>query len=305
MTALAVLAATIAPLTARPAVLADADAVTALLNAGELEVHDEAESDRDELVESWTRPALDRERDTVVVRDRDTVVAYGEIYRERADARVLAGYRGRGIGTALVGWWTVRAAEHGHDRAGQTVSDHDHAAVALLESLGCTRDYTAWILDRALSPSAPQAPVLPAGYTLRDLADGEERDAWQVIETAFARWPGRPPGRFDDWAATSVAAPGFQRWRAPVVVAPDGIVGVAMLRPYATEGWVQQVAVADAHRGRGLGAALLTHAFRTFHAAGLPTGLSTDDRTGALELYRHVGMTVRRSYGRWSRPTGA
>ena len=88
-----------------------------------------------------------------------------------------------------------------------------------------------------------------------------------------------------------------------IAAGPD-LVGAALLRTFETEGWVQQIAVDAAHRGRGLGHALLTHAFRTFHERGLPTGLSTDDRTGALDLYLHVGMTVDRSFSRWSRPTG-
>jgi mycothiol synthase len=57
------------------------------------------------------------------------------------------------------------------------------------------------------------------------------------------------------------------------------------------------LAVAREHRGLGLGRALLQQAFALFHGRGKSSaGLSTDSRTGALELYEHLGMRVVRSY---------
>ena len=81
-------------------------------------------------------------------------------------------------------------------------------------------------------------------------------------------------------------------------------MGVAINYDYANdaEGWVQQLAVDEAYRGRGLGRALLQESFRRFHAIGRRAcGLSTDSRTGALGLYEHVGMHVRKSYTHWAK----
>ncbi len=90
---------------------------------------------------------------------------------------------------------------------------------------------------------------------------------------------------------------------APVAVADSGIVGAALLRQYPGEGWVDQIAVDWARRGMGIARALLHHAFGVFADLGEPTvGLSTDSRTGALDLYLHVAITVRRSYTRWTFP---
>jgi mycothiol synthase len=51
------------------------------------------------------------------------------------------------------------------------------------------------------------------------------------------------------------------------------------------------------HQGRGAGRALLDESFRVFRARGhRACGLSTDSRTGAIGLYEHVGMHVRKSY---------
>jgi mycothiol synthase len=60
--------------------------------------------------------------------------------------------------------------------------------------------------------------------------------------------------------------------------------------------WVAQLAVVREHRARGLGRALLVHAFGVAWRAGLRhVGLSTDSRTGARGLYEHVGMRVTRT----------
>ena len=57
-----------------------------------------------------------------------------------------------------------------------------------------------------------------------------------------------------------------------------------------------------AHRGQGVGRALLEESFRRFWAIGrCRCGVSTDSRTGALTLYEHAGMSVRRSYTRWTK----
>ncbi|MGZ8604663.1 MAG: GNAT family N-acetyltransferase, partial [Actinomycetota bacterium] len=69
------------------------------------------------------------------------------------------------------------------------------------------------------------------------------------------------------------------------------------------EGWVQQLATKATHRHRGIARALLQGAFqRGFDRGYAATSLSTDSNTGALTLYERVGMSVRRSYTRYTKP---
>jgi GNAT superfamily N-acetyltransferase len=81
------------------------------------------------------------------------------------------------------------------------------------------------------------------------------------------------------------------------------MIGGAVLRRSPGAGWIDQIAVEGRRQGRGIGRAMLEHIFGFFHGKEPAVGLSTDSRTGALDLYLHVGMTVRRTYRRWSRPT--
>jgi ribosomal protein S18 acetylase RimI-like enzyme len=60
-------------------------------------------------------------------------------------------------------------------------------------------------------------------------------------------------------------------------------------------GFVRQLAVAPAHRGRGLALALLHECFRLHAARGLPAtvlGVDAGNPTGALGLYEKAGMRV-------------
>ena len=67
--------------------------------------------------------------------------------------------------------------------------------------------------------------------------------------------------------------------------------------------WVSELAVARAHRGRGLARALLTRSFSYAWRTGLGRcGLGTDARTGARGLYEHVGMHVRRTAWDYKKP---
>jgi GNAT superfamily N-acetyltransferase len=129
-----------------------------------------------------------------------------------------------------------------------------------------------------------------------------------MIDDAFLEWSDREPETVEEWASTTIRREGFEPWLLPVVVdAEDRIVGAAyLINSDAEEGWVQQLAVHRDHRSRGLGGALLAGSFRRFHERGRRAcGVNTDSRTGALGLYEHVGMSVRRTYTHRSLPLNA
>jgi ribosomal protein S18 acetylase RimI-like enzyme len=60
--------------------------------------------------------------------------------------------------------------------------------------------------------------------------------------------------------------------------------------------------VRESERGRGLGKALLHHAFREYARRGVErVGLKVDatNPTGAPQLYERVGFVIDRRYGIW------
>jgi GNAT superfamily N-acetyltransferase len=282
-----------AGLAIRPLTRADAAAVTALMADCERVDLGEVVIEEADLVGDWQRPSFDISADTLAVLDGDRLVGHAEVYQgRRAEAYVHPDHRGRGIGTALLGWTRRRAREVGSDLVGQTVPERAVDAVNLLRHHGYTPLWTSWVLELPAGAAIPAAP-LPAGYAIRPYRPGEERAAYRTIEDAFAEWPDRTPTRYEDWAAGVLDRPGFRPEELLVVGHGDEIVGACHLLDTDGDAWVNQLAVRADQRGRGLARALLAEAFGAARSRGARRAqLSTDSRTGALDLYRHVGMHV-------------
>jgi mycothiol synthase len=286
---------------AAPLSAADADAVTAVWAACERHDDGNVEMTHEDAVAMFGRPSLDLRRDTVALRDGDALVAFSIRLRNRLTfVHVLPSHRGRGVGTWLMRWSQDAARAAGSDVTGQPLSEHEHAARALLESDGYARRWEGWMFEIELDRE-PDPPVLAPGYTLRDFEpDRDEHAAHAVVERAFGEWPEYEPKPFGDWEAESVLRPGFAPELLGLVEHGGEVVGAMLLVEDGDEGWVDQLAVAREHRGRGLARALLVHAFGlTLRRGGHRCGLGTDSRTGARGLYEHVGMHVRKTYGEY------
>jgi mycothiol synthase len=290
-------------LVARALTWDDVDAIFRLERACEASDDGEAEIALSDVEAGWRRPAFDPATMSVGVFDADRLVAYAEVFQSRAEAAVAPAERGRGIGSALARWTWANARSSGRDRVGQTISDTEDAARALFESFGYERGHTSWILRIGIDDEPP-APLVPDGFTLRPYRSGDEARMFDVIETAFSAWEGREPNTFADWRAQFLDRDEVRPELQVLAADGDRLVGVAINYDYAEdeEGWIQQLAVHPTHQGRGLGRAMLQESFRRFHAIGRRScGLTTDSRTGALGLYEHVGMRVRKSYTHWEK----
>jgi GNAT superfamily N-acetyltransferase len=115
-----------------------------------------------------------------------------------------------------------------------------------------------------------------------------------VIEDAFLEWSVRERQTFEDFSAQVMKRPGFEPWNLRVVVDDAGIVvGAAFVILSEHVGFVEKLAVRKDCRGLGLGRALLADSFAQARDHGATRSeLSTDSRTGALDLYQGVGMEV-------------
>ncbi len=147
----------------------------------------------------------------------------------------------------------------------------------------------------------PQPPVWPEGVSVRTYRDDDAAAVHALMVEAFA-------------ANAEVVLP-FERWHPWMTDDPGFDAGVWFLAEAGAElagaclcwaeGWVKDVGVRPAWRGRGLGEALLREAFGEFHRRGLATvGLKvdSDNPTGAVRLYERVGMLPDRTYVMFSRP---
>jgi mycothiol synthase len=286
-----------------PLVAGDAADLTAVWRACEEHEDGRAQVVEADAVAIFGRPSLEFARDTVAVRDGDALVAFGMQLGKRATfVHVLPAYRGRGVGTWLLRWSQDAARAIGAEATAQEISDNERAAIALLEADGYTRRWESWAFEIALAREPP-APLLPSGYAIRDFVpERDERVAYDLIEGAFSEWPEYESSGFDDWVATSLGRPGFAPQLLGLAERDGEVVGAVLLIEDDDQGWIDQLAVAREHRGRGLARALLVHAFgRTWRRGGRRCGLGTDSRTGARGLYEHVGMRARKTYGEYAK----
>ena len=293
-------------LTVRGASYSDIPTVAALLRTSEDFDAGEPAVTVEDVESEWMLPDFDPAVDVVLVFDNGDAVASAEVPGWRAEATVHPDARGRGIGAAILGWIEHRAIERADQgteiRVGQTVVDTNADAISLFVRHGYAPRHTSWVL-RLPDDVVIGHRLLPHGVVIRPFdPEREEEQVYRVVEDAFNEWPTREPSTFEEWQSGVTGRSDFDPTLLFVAVADQDVVGVSFGIPYPDEGWVQQLAVRRDHRDQGLAKALLRTTFDELRRRGSPAvGLSTDSRTGALDLYVDVGMVVRSSYTHYSK----
>ncbi|MFF2354729.1 GNAT family N-acetyltransferase [Kitasatospora sp. NPDC058115] len=291
----------------RAATVADAPAIYELVAAREREVLGCPDTEPDRIAADLTLPGLDPALDTVLVYDAaERLAGRAWVHGGRRSAvDVHPEHRGRGLGSALLGWAEARARQMGGERLSQTVSDGDRGAMELLRARGYEPFVTQWLLEIEMTDE-PVVAGPPPGITLRCFRPGDERAAYRLTEDAFDEWQKRRKS-YEEWARHTVELDSFAPELSQVAFAGGEMVGavLALDVPDTGEGYVERVAVRRDHRNRGIARTLLQASFRAFYREGRRTcTLWTHSETGALSLYQRVGMTVRRSSAVYGKALG-
>src|SRR3954469_14324475 len=259
----------------------DAQAVTDLVIAGDVEEVGEVDYTLGDLQDDWR--GLDLARDTLIVTD-DAGAIVGCAYFRGHDVvgQVDARRQGEGFGTAILAWVHARAKERGARKVRQGVGDRGRASRALLEANGYARVRTYWRMVRATEPGerANEDGLRPVAA-----ADGEV--LYAINEAAFARNPDYEPRTREDWLAT--AFNGHEGDHGLSRMAPPDR-GFALVRRWDDDTLhVLLLAVHPDHQGHGLGARLLQAVFAA--AGGRTVTLNVaSDNPNAVKLYEGVGM---------------
>lgn len=308
--------------TVRPAMTGDLTSTIELLNTCSLSTIGVREFNEDEFRIFWETPGFNMETNTrIVLSPQGDPIGYIDVWDLSEPpvhpwiwGQVHPQWERKGIGTALITWARTRAREAISrvpedarvSMMAYTLSTHEPTK-ALFESLHLKPIRHSWRMVIDL-PNPPSTPKWPQGITLRGynhpqdaetfyrIEDDVFRDHWgfiqQPFESGFKRWLHHATGR-DDFDPTL--------W----ILAMDGdeIAGLLRCRPQDDSdpemGWVSVLGVRRPWRGRGLGLALLLHAFVEFHHRGkqrVGLGVDAENLTGATRLYEKAGMRIERQY---------
>jgi mycothiol synthase len=244
----------------------------------------------------WLGPA------TVSVRDEGgRLVAAGAV----RDGPVFVGMvdpaaRGRGIGAALLNWGLDQAASVTVETEGLTP-----AAEKLFASRGLRQVFAEDVmridLERAPGNDGVDRdiqPRWPAGVTLETWNDATAPRFHAVYDASFRERPGFPGWSAAEWIE-GVAEEGFRPDWSILASVPDiGDAGFVT----AAVGWIDQVGVVPAARGRGIGAALIGEALARMRADGeAQAWLTVNADNPAAALYRRLGFATEGHRARYQR----
>lgn len=292
--------------TARPATLADATPVAAVIAADQSRHLGTAEITAAHVEADWG--GADLEEHSVVVEDPSgRVVAAGDAVPSRAELLMAYGYvhpefAGRGLGGFLIEFFEERARRLAVDarpvRVRHYLPEANTASRGLVEERGYRFARAILVMERRLD-GPPPAPNWPAGVTVRSYrGEPDEPATYEAFELGSSGMWGRPGNDFDRWAprAASYDPALFQ-----LAEADGAIVGISIseLPGAGKSGHVESLRVVPDWRRRGLGAALLAGAFVDLYARGARTvtlSVDADSPSGAPRLYLGAGMEVTQRY---------
>jgi mycothiol synthase len=313
------------PFSLRPVTLADLPEAIKMFNACARETSGRDEFDLQEYEREWRDPTINLATDTRIAQTPDgKIVGCIEVWNSSPFVQVWIWglvhpeFRGQGIGTAMMAWAEDRAcAAIDKAPAGTRVymaSGADSTrqpAIELLTDRGFRAVRHSLTMERSLE-SAPPAPALPAGITIRTMRPGEELAVYRATDEAFRdHWGVVARPEEQGFALFQHRALGHDNFDPSLwFLAMDGdqIAGISLCQKqrtgYPDQGWVDTLGVRRPWRKRGLALALLYHSFAELRARGRTSvglGVDAQSLTGATRLYERAGMHSTRQYTTFER----
>jgi mycothiol synthase len=264
-----------------------------------------------DLDRTWSAPGFDLDADAVVAEAEDgRLVGYGELRHAGEaepsfDGYVDPSFRGRGVGSEVVGWGEMRALEAAGPQGPILLRHFVYASETDSRRLFETRGYEIarrhYFMIIELDADIPE-PHIPDGIELRTFRVGvDERALYEADMEAFADHWGFTPDPFDYYRHHVFERADFDpemvliAWDGDEIAA--GLFGQTVRVEDPKKGWVGMLFTRRRWRRRGLGRALLLRSFADFRARGyerVGLGVDATNPTGAVDLYVKAGMRVER-----------
>jgi mycothiol synthase len=295
--------------TVRPATRDDIETIARLIQT--IDRHDEGivEPVRGAIEDDWANPLFDAEQDTLTVAaETGELAAYASAWGIDPSTSVEAwinvhpNHRGRGLGTWLVGWAEARSRRYLSSPGTSTLLrpsvSSSGAGGAFLGGLGYRHVRTFWHMERGLDGSEQRGSE-PHGVSIRPYRDGDGPFLHRVLEASFEGHFGFEPMAYDVWEAATLRAPSSDLSLVFLAERGGEPVGALTTAIDEEEPWVAELGVLEAHRGTGIGRALLRRVFAELAARGwtiVKLNVDGENRSGATRLYERAGMKRGRSW---------
>jgi ribosomal protein S18 acetylase RimI-like enzyme len=283
----------------------DSGAVAEVVVAGDVADFGEPDFTEDDLLDDWSRPRFELDHDAWVLSGpTGRIVGYAFVWEAQpdavieGDAFVLPEYSGRGLGTLLLELMEERVCELAEDRKvtfGIYASHVNEGKRTLLERRGFSSHHTVLRFKIDLAHRPPQLVDPPPGVVLRQYTPGDADAVRETMTEAFEAHRRYTPRRLDEWLDLRMRHPAFDPalWR--VAEREQEIVGAALVYDVGETGYVSNVGIRRAWRGRGVAPALLADAFRALRERGqmrVLVSVDADAAPAAIHLYEEAGMRV-------------
>ena len=259
-------------------------------------------------VEAWLgTPSIDIEQDARIALMDGRIIGYGDVFDSSRQGKLLwlflaAHPAHPDVWPPLLDFLEERAAALAAPggRVKTTVPEKAADLHAALESRGFAFDRFSFRMLAVLNGNLLE-PEWPEGISVRPFGGEEDaRPAYEVQEETFSDHDDHSPISYEDWRYWA-----FRESFDPelwFLAFGDGeLQGVCLCRSEwdgdPNFGWVSVLGVRRPWRRRGLGLALLRHAFRELRARGktrVGLGVDAENETGAVRLYERAGMEVAR-----------
>jgi GNAT superfamily N-acetyltransferase len=293
--------------------LDDAQRTLDLMIRCDVSEYGEPDADMTDLLFDWNRIDLDRDAWLALTPDGG-VVGYGAVLPWVSDIQydfyVDPSWEGTKLGQDLL--------EHCNERGLFLAKEYEGVGVMLANTYiahvnqrnreiveGAGFHLKKYIFQMRIEmDSAPREPRWSPGISIRTaVPNQDDRTIFELIQSAFDQ-PGRTPPSFGEWKAFMMRPDIFEADLWFLGVAGEQVVGACLCFEYPGQGWVRQLCVAESWRRKGLGTALLLHAFGEFRKRRISeVGLTVDSHNPrAFNFYQRVGMKRIRQYDEYEKP---
>jgi len=254
----------------------------------------------------WNLPGHDPAQDMWLVFAPDSqlvafalVVHFLPLSRIFAEMRVHPDYTGLGLADYLLELELERAralladAQDGI-RVCLSVgfSQNNSEVRQAAEKAGLQYVRSNWLMQIEMDQPPPE-PVWPAGLELRPYTPELLYAVYEADQEVFRDHWGHVRQEFDLWQHWTVQREGFDPQLWFLLFAGEEIAAYELCEYQHGGAWVGELGVRRAWRQKGLGLALLHHAFGAFYRRGtreVTLNVDSQSLTGATRLYLRAGM---------------